>query len=185
MNETQERPTQAQTRDRIQIFTADTAQDLLETDMMDVPPEKIPEGYLKRAEELRAGVDGGSVTRILFRDEKSGFSLVYAWFKSGYPLPPHTHNADCLYYIVSGSLKLGTRSLGAGDGFFVPKDTFYSYTPGSEGVEVLEFRNQTGFDFVMRDGIDAVWERMANTFKSNAQQWLTEGPPARQPSGKG
>lgn len=147
---------QPQPREHIQIITADTAEGLLTTEMIDVPPKKTPEGYLKRAEGLHTSVDNGSVTRVLLRNEKSGFSLVYAWFKSGYSLPPHVHNTDCLHYIVSGSLRLGTRNLNACDSFFVPKDPFYSYTPNSEGAEVLEFRSQTGFDFVMRAGIDAV-----------------------------
>ena len=28
----------------------------------------------------------------------------YIWFKSGYVLPPHSHDGDCLYYILAGSL---------------------------------------------------------------------------------
>jgi hypothetical protein len=41
-------------------------------------------------------------------------SLCWAWFKSGYVLPRHSHNADCLYYVLGGSLRLGSVWLKAG-----------------------------------------------------------------------
>ena len=91
-----------------------------------------------------AGVEDGQTVKLLF--SAPGFSLTYAWFKSGFPLPRHTHSADCLYYIIAGSLQLGTETLGRGDGFFLPKDMAYAYTPGPEGVEVLEFRTAERFD---------------------------------------
>ncbi|MGJ3627380.1 cupin domain-containing protein [Sphingomonas sp. MMS24-JH45] len=75
-----------------------------------------------------------------------GMSLTYAWFKSGFPLPLHSHNADCLYYIIAGTLKLEREELGAGDGFFVGKDAPDQYKPGPTGVEVLEFRTADTFD---------------------------------------
>jgi hypothetical protein len=48
-----------------------------------------------------------------------GMSLTTAWFKSGYSLPLHTHNADCLYYIERANLSIWTTSRTsrvAGDG---------------------------------------------------------------------
>ena len=85
---------------------------------------------------LEAGFAEGNAVKTLF--SRPGFSLTHAWFKSGFPLPLHTHNADCLYYIVAGTLQLGTETLGAGDGFFIGAGKAYRYTPGPEGVEVLE-----------------------------------------------
>jgi hypothetical protein len=73
------------------------------------------------------GAADGDMVKLLFA--MPGMSLTYAWFKSGYPLPLHCHNADCLYYIIAGSLQLGTEQLGKGDGFFVGSDVPYSYTP--------------------------------------------------------
>ena len=63
------------------------------------------------------GADDGSVVKMLF--SMPGMSLTYAWFKSGFPLPLHTHDSDCLYYIVAGSVRMGATVLEAGDGFFV------------------------------------------------------------------
>jgi hypothetical protein len=35
----------------------------------------------------------------------------YAWFKSGYPLPLHSHDADCYYLVIAGSMKVGSEVL--------------------------------------------------------------------------
>ena len=51
----------------------------------------------------------------------------------------HSHSVDALYYIVSGSLKLGTEWMGAGDGFWLSGDTPYTYTAGPEGLEIVAF----------------------------------------------
>ena len=71
------------------------------------PPAAAGDAFQRMHE---AGVDDGHQTRLLFA--AGGISLVYVWFKSGYPLPRHTHDSDCLYYVIGGSLKLGTEELG-------------------------------------------------------------------------
>ena len=40
-----------------------------------------------------------------------GFGLTHVWFKEGYALPLHSHDCDCLYYVIAGSLKMGTEEL--------------------------------------------------------------------------
>ena len=99
---------------------------------------------LKKA--VGAGYLEGDDVRILV--DLPGFSLAHAWLKKDYPLALHSHDSDCLYYIVAGSLRLGTEDLGARDSFFVPAGTPYTYRPGPDGVEVLEFRHQGAFNFV-------------------------------------
>jgi hypothetical protein len=94
---------------------------------------------------LAAGWADGEETRMLYNGP--GFALVHAWFKAGYPLPLHSHSADCVYFIIAGSLSLGTEQLQAGDGFFVPANAAYTYTPGPDGVEVLEIRHTAMIDF--------------------------------------
>ena len=54
----------------------------------------IEDGIVRAGAE---GADDGNEVRLLF--SMPGMSLTYAWFKSGFPLPLHSHNADCLYYI--------------------------------------------------------------------------------------
>jgi quercetin dioxygenase-like cupin family protein len=122
-----------------------------------------------------AGVDDGQTVKLLFA--APGFSLTYAWFKSGFPLPRHSHNADCLYYIIRGSLTLGTETLAAGDGFFVPSDGAYSYVPGSEGVEILEFRTTDHFNIKFLAGNPAFWARALETVRAEHPGWVNQSPP--------
>lgn len=125
---------------------------------------------------LEAGFAEGNVVKTLF--SRPGFSLTYAWFKSGFPLPLHTHNADCLYYIVAGSLQLGSEKLGRGDGFFIGKDKAYRYTPGPEGVEVLEFRSEENFDIKFMAKTLPAWAKITDVIKERRPAWANEAPPS-------
>jgi hypothetical protein len=121
-----------------------------------------------------AGYDDGQTVKLLF--SAPGFSLTYAWFKSGFPLPRHSHNFDCLYYIVAGSLALGTETLRAGDGFFVPGDAPYTYVPGPDGVEVLEFRHAERFNIKFMVA-PSFWSRAVETVRAERSNWLRQHRP--------
>lgn len=125
------------------------------------------------------GAPEGDMVKLLFA--MPGMSLTYAWFKSGYPLPLHSHNADCLYYIIAGSLKLGTEELGAGDGFFVGCDVPYAYTPGPNGVEVLEFRTADTFDIRFLGKTKAFWDKTAAAVRRERPNWDGQLPPSQSP----
>lgn len=112
---------------------------------------------------------GGYDTRMLF--SMPGFSLAYAWFKPQFPLPRHTHNCDCLYYIVAGSLQIGEETLRAGDGFFVGKDVPYTYVAGPEGVEILEFRDTNDFDIKIKAENETFWTKALETLISSQAMW--------------
>jgi hypothetical protein len=136
------------------------------------PPE-----VAARADELsQAGMLAGAENRMLFSG--GGFSLAYAWFKSGFPLPRHTHDSDCLYYVVAGSLLLGDQELKAGDGFFLGAEVPYAYTPGPEGVEILEFRAVQGFDIKVLAGAGAFWDRALRTVQAKRESWPQEPRPS-------
>src|SRR5436309_1535294 len=136
-------PAAAASAGKFAIYRHADAPALSEIDVMDYDG-MTPQIEQTFAQLTEAGIDEGQTVKLLF--SAPGFSLTYAWFKSGFPLPRHSHNADCLYYIVAGALTLGSETLGAGDGFFVPKDAAYSYVPGPQGVEVLEFRQADHFN---------------------------------------
>lgn len=106
---------------------------------------------------IDAGMLEGTKVRLLF--EMPGLSLAHAWFKSGFPLPRHSHNVDCLYYILAGSLRIGNEELGRGDGFFVGAGVPYAYVPGAQGVEVLEFRGSNSFDIKLLANNAAFWTK--------------------------
>ncbi len=139
--------------------------------------EPMTELMLEGAKRMmEAGVEHGHETRLLF--SAAGLSLSYVWFKSFYPLPRHSHDTDCLYYVLSGSLRLGTQEIGKGDGFFVGAGVPYAYTPGENGVEVLEFRATTSFNIKLLANNPAFWDRATQTVIERRAAWADEKPAA-------
>lgn len=119
----------------------------------------------------------GEYADVPYRRE--GMSLARLWVKSGFPLPLHTHDCDCLYYVVAGSIHLGSETLSAGDGFFVGSDVPYAYNAGPEGAEVLEFRKTDSFNIQVKDKSPAGWEKLAGTLRDGHARWAHEVPPMR------
>lgn len=110
---------------------------------------------------------------LVFRGEgPDGSSLVRAWLGPHYVLPRHSHSSDCLYYIVEGTIIMGARQLGTGDGFFVPSDAPYAYEAGPDGAVVLEFRTQTSFDMQIPGGQLERWRRMATVAEEHGERWM-------------
>ncbi len=162
-------------RGRFTIFRAKDARCDADTTIMQYEPVSavVAEGSRRAQAE---GADDGHDLRVLF--SAPGFSLVYVWFKSGFPLPRHSHNVDCLYYIVGGSLTIGHTELGVGDGFFVGRDVPYAYTPGPAGVEVLEFRAADQFNIKVMADNPAFWDKAAEAVRSHRGAWIEESRPA-------
>lgn len=117
----------------------------------------------------------GAAAMVLFSSETMHVS--YAWFKSGFPLPLHSHDADCYYLIVGGSMKVGSEVLGKGDGVMIPAGAPYTVTPLDEGVEFIEFRNSEDYDTNFRSKNDVYWDRIAEARKARAATWAQEKPP--------
>lgn len=165
-------------RSKFAIFRDHDAPSLDETGMMHA--KLTPEAVAGSTQLVEAGVLAGSVVRQLFRHTgEDGFSLVHVWFKPHYHLPRHSHDADCLYYVLSGKVIMGSQVLGPGDGFYVPLDQSYGYRAGAEGVEVLEFRHSTSFDIKI-DEKPEVFARILETVEKNRDQWANERvPPSR------
>jgi mannose-6-phosphate isomerase-like protein (cupin superfamily) len=170
----------ASPRQGITIFREADAPMLHDAGMMENHSSAVANAGLMQM--MEAGVGDGYVLKCLYKSpDPDGFSLSYAWFKGNYALPPHTHDADCLYYVISGEIHMGDNVLGAGDGFLVPANALYSYSVGPEGLEVLEIRNSTQFDITVRDGSPRAWERLAAICEANNALWKTQGPPVRRP----
>lgn len=168
-------------RDRrgIALFRHEDAPDLDATDMMSTPT--FSEDFVRPQNADTAAVVAGQSVKVLYRqsDEEGGFSLVYAWFKPHFSLPRHSHDADCLYYVIAGTALLGKQVLKAGDGFFVPTGAPYQYSAGPEGVEVLEFRHANSFGMKVTE----TSERFAAIFDAAAKcapLWASVSPPARE-----
>lgn len=119
--------------------------------------------------------DHGYSHRVLFTS--NGMSLLHLWFKSGFALPRHSHDTDCLYFVVAGTLRMGTADLGPGDGFFVGADVPYTYTAGPEGVEVLEFRSAEQFYLDLMTDNPAYWQKFIDTMQAKQAVWKDERRP--------
>lgn len=153
---------------KFQIFRSNDMATLGEADIMTIvlPTTGIEEMMAC----VDAGLQDGAKSHVIFAG--FGLSLVRVWFKKNFPLPLHSHDADCVYYITNGGLRLGTEDLGAGDGFFVPAGVPYTYTPGAEGVELIEVRSSTHFDYRERSTA-AFWKKALKTVQANHADWVT------------
>jgi hypothetical protein len=118
---------------------------------------------------------GGATVRTLF--SSPGLHLSYVWFKSGFPLPLHSHDVDCYYQLIAGSMRIGMEELRKGDGVFVPAGVPYTVTPGASGAEFLEIRTSDDADTHYRAKTDAYWDRVANTRRARKDEWATEQAP--------
>lgn len=119
-------------------------------------------------------LSGGHVVKVLFQQGgDDGMSLIWSWFGPGYTLPRHSHDADCLYYVVSGEAVLGRRRVPAGGGFFVPAGASYAYAAGPEGIQILEFRGVSRFDMKITEGLPR-WDRIVEIVRENTETWKAE-----------
>jgi hypothetical protein len=165
--------TAEQHRHGIAFFDAATVAPLLyRTGMMSMPtvdppaPEHMTEWSLA----------GGHDVRVLFRQGgDAGLSLVWSRFGPNYPLPRHSHSADCLYYVVAGEARLGNRRVGAGEGFFVPANAPYAYTAGAEGIEILEFRAADAFDMRITETLPR-WDGIVESVRAHKDAWANYSP---------
>ena len=163
------------TKEGFTIFRASEARELMEAKCMSVEPfspsqragmdRLVANGYLE-----------GGETRVL--TDLPGFSILHVWFKKGYPLPLHSHDADCMYYIVAGGVRLGTETLGPRDCFFVPAGVPYTYKASDDGVELLEIRHDPHFSFVNLAGGEAFWAKAAESCAANSEDWKTAERPS-------
>jgi hypothetical protein len=157
---------------RFQVFRAATAPTLEQTDVLrfeGLTPDI--RGGLKAF--TKAGGGEGSFAKILIN--VPGFSLAYAWHKSDYPLPLHSHDVDCCYLVIAGELTVGHDTLGKGDGFFVPAGVAYTFFTGAEGVEFIEFRNANSWNIVFK--ANNPWEKIAEKAGARREAWQTEKQP--------
>ena len=161
---------------RFEVFRGADAPTLAECQCMTMEGE-TPNmmATLARFPEMMSA--GGEHVDVPYR--RPNMSLARLWLKSGFPLPLHTHDCDCLYYVVAGSILLGSETLTAGDGFYVGRDVPYGYTAGPEGAEVIEFRATDVFTIRLKDKPEASWDKMAGQVIESRERWATEAPPVR------
>lgn len=140
-------------------------------------PPKVLHPAVERGMGLMRDGTGGAALHHIF--SSADMNVAYAWFKSEYPLPLHSHDVDCLYVIVAGSFKIGAEVLAKGDSIFIPADVPYTVTPGPEGVEFIEIRNSPDYGTDHRGKTDAYWDRVSETRKTRQPHWAKEAAPLR------
>jgi quercetin dioxygenase-like cupin family protein len=166
----------AEPQGRFEIFRGAEAKDYGTHNIQRV--DDITPAIAEGLSHYMAGEDDahGQIVELVYG--AAGVSLTKVWFKSGFPLPLHSHSGDCLYYIIAGSIKMGTEELGPGDGFFVGNDVPYTYTAGPEGVEVLEFRNTNDLNIRFMARNKAFWEKAGKKISDKREVWKEELPPS-------
>lgn len=160
-------------KEKLKIFRGADAKGLME--VMKISP-MTPQQKTGLSKLVDAGYLDGDKVRVLVNIP--GFCLTYAWLKKDYPLLLHSHSSDCLYYVLAGALQMGTDLLKAGDSILVPAGAAYQYIPGPDGVEVLEFRHETEFDFQNLTKNPAFYEKAAATITANRDAWRIAAPPS-------
>ncbi len=184
MSKRQDRPSEVEARasrsrpakNRLSFFDPEAAPSLKESAMMEAA-HFAPSGMI--SDEERGLLRRGEIVNVLFRHaEDDGFSLVRVSFAPNYLLPRHSHSADCLYYVLRGEVRLGNRTVVAGSGFFIPKDRPYAYQAGPEGVDLLEFRHATSFNFVAHEDPQR-WREIAETARRNEALWSSTPRPSK------
>jgi hypothetical protein len=162
-------------KQKFQVFRAADAPNLEKTELQSMSP-LTPVEIAGFGKMIEAGVVDGSDVQVLVNIP--GFSLVHLWFKKDYPLPLHSHDVDCFYYVIAGSLRLGTEQLGPRDSFFVPAEAPYTYRAGPEGVEVLEIRQVDHWNFRNHAKGQAFYDKAVQTITANREMWRQVKRPA-------
>jgi mannose-6-phosphate isomerase-like protein (cupin superfamily) len=142
----------------------------------DAPGFELHPAILRGMQQFRETADcGGATAMTLFATD--ALHVSYVWFKSGYPLPLHSHDTDCYYLVIAGSMKVGTETIGKGDGVFIPAEVPYTVNPGDQGVEFIEMRTSPDYDTHYRAKTDAYWDRVADTRRARKDTWANEPAP--------
>jgi len=131
---------------------------------------------------IRAINPGISETLLFSQKGPHGMSLAHVWFGANMPLFRHSHPrfGDCLYYIITGEVRLGAQVLGAGDGVFIPNEMPYKYIAGPEGVELLEFRAGGGIEgapgmLLNEPSLDSM-QQIIDVANTQHETWLATSP---------
>ncbi|MDG2001998.1 MAG: cupin domain-containing protein [Novosphingobium sp.] len=157
----------------LEIFRARDATEYGEDGPMDGPPMSDVQQH-GMAAMFEAGMMSGSEVKLLYG--RPQMSLTYVRFKPGFALPLHSHSANCLYFIITRSIKMGTEELGPGDGFYLGTDVPYTYVPGENGVELLEFRDSNDFDFKATAKNADYWKTLAANMAKASAGWTDDAP---------
>ena len=120
------------------------------------------------------GLSGGNVAKVLFKDGgEDGMSLVWSWFGPDYPLPRHSHNADCLYYVVAGEARHGQPHRRRGRRLLRARRRALRLHRGPRRHPDPRVPQRRQFDMQITEGLDR-WDRIMEVVEEKSEAWTEE-----------
>ena len=95
------------------------------------------------------------------------------WFKPHYPLPRHTHDVDCLYYVVSGTAVMGNQELRPVTASSYPQKRRTSTPPVPTEWRSWSSGTARSFDIKVTEDDPARWDAMIATANEQRSAWQT------------
>lgn len=157
--------TPAQTRHAREFFSAKDL-DNIAPEAKGLKPEDVKVGGFKNEEDKEHMLRGSAliaphIKTASYDFREAGMHIgVFEW-SAGISTPVHSHSDDCVYYVERGSLLMGNRKIGPGEGFLTRKDEPYAFVVGPDGARVIEFTTGPRYDVTFHDRHMKAWrERM-------------------------
>lgn len=90
--------------------------------------------------------------------DDSGLHIGVVEFAPGLVIPVHSHSDNCVYYVERGSVIVGNREIGPGEGFLTRKNQPYGFVVGPEGLRLIEFTTAPRQNIAFHDRNAAAWK---------------------------
>jgi hypothetical protein len=88
-----------------------------------------------------------------------GLHIGVVEFEAGLVLPLHSHSDNCVYYVERGSLQMGNRKVGPGEGFLIRNNQPYGFVVGPEGLRLIEFTSGPRETITFHDRHPHIWKK--------------------------
>jgi hypothetical protein len=126
-------------------------------------PEKLKISYRDEADK-EAFLEGSAIFSRYFKNsafafDDCGMHIGVVEFAPGLPSPLHSHSDNCVYYVERGSLIMGNREIGPGEGFLTRKDQPYGFVAGPDGARIIEFTTGHRDSIAIHDRNIAGWKK--------------------------
>jgi quercetin dioxygenase-like cupin family protein len=104
-------------------------------------------------EQLAKYSDGEarSLRRNFFPADDEGLQLFEITLDPDADVQSHAHSESEIIYVTQGELRLGAQVAGPGAAIFVEAETLYGFKAGSQGATFLNFRPNTGAQYIFKD----------------------------------
>ena len=104
-----------------------------------------------------------------FDFEDCGMHLGVFEFAPGLAVPLHSHPDNCIYYVERGSVIMGNREIGPGEGFLTRKDQPYGFVVGPNGLRLVEFTTGPRTALTLHERQVARWKERVESAVANLE----------------